>query len=87
MVIKSYLVYPHQEKADELKALLSDMPECDIIPALNHDLIVLVTETQDEDAEEALISRLKGLSSLQNLALVSGYNLLAEAYSRPDLQA
>lgn len=78
MVIKSYLVYPHQEKTDELKASLSKMPECEIIPALNHDLLVLVTETEDESAEKALIARLEALPALQNLALVSGHNTAAE---------
>ncbi len=74
MVIKSYLVYPHKEKRKELRAALNNMPECEITPALNHDLLVLVTETQDEAAEEELVAKLKAIPSLQNLALVSGYN-------------
>ena len=74
MVIKSYLAYPIQGKLIELEQELREIPGCEVIPATNRDLLVLVTESQDEKAEEALTNTLHNLSALQTLALVSGYN-------------
>jgi nitrate reductase NapAB chaperone NapD len=74
MVIKSYLAYPIQGKLMELEEALREIAGCEVIPATNRDLLVLVTESQDEKTEEALVASLRDLPALQALALVSGYN-------------
>ncbi len=73
MPIKSYLAYPVNGKRDELAQALRSMPECEIIPSTNQDIIILVTDTIDTKMEEALEKKLRDLSSLQCLTLVSGY--------------
>ena len=73
MPIKSYLAYPVSGKRNELAQTLRSMPECEIIPSTNQDIIILVTDTMDTEMEKALENRLRDISSLQCLTLVSGY--------------
>ncbi len=73
MPVKSYLVYPVAGKADELARTLRAMPECELIPATNHRLFILITDTPDERAEKALERRLLDVPSIQCLALVAAY--------------
>jgi nitrate reductase NapAB chaperone NapD len=73
MPIKSYLVYPTQGNKAELEARLCALPECEVLPATNHDLLVLVTDTDGEAAEKVLLAKLEAIDSLQCLALVAGY--------------
>jgi nitrate reductase NapAB chaperone NapD len=81
MPIKSYLVYPASGKKAELEARLSALPECEVLPATSHDLLVLITDTAGEAAEKVLLAKLEKIDSLQCLALVAGYHdpLPAEA--------
>ena len=72
MPIKSYLVYPVSGRLDELTAALRQLSGCDVIPAVNRDLLVLVTDMPDEGAEEALEVELASVPALQALALVAG---------------
>jgi len=72
MPIKSYLAYPVSGRLDELTAALRRLPGCDVIPAVNRNLLVLVTDMPDEAAEEALGVMLADVPSLQALALVAG---------------
>ncbi|MFT5195579.1 MAG: nitrate reductase NapAB chaperone NapD [Cellvibrionaceae bacterium] len=74
MIIKSYLVYPVEGKKSELEAALNLIPACEVTPATNQDLLILVTETADDAAEELLETQLHGISSLQALTLVSGHS-------------
>src|SRR5262249_44345932 len=72
MPIKSYLASPVSGRLDELTAALRRLPGCDVVPAVNRDLLVLVTDSPDEAADEALGVALAGVPSLQALALVAG---------------
>jgi hypothetical protein len=71
--IKSYLAYPAQGKKVELEMQLRILPECEVLAATNHDLLVLITDTANEAAEKALELKLKEIQTLQCLALVAGY--------------
>ncbi|RMH73121.1 MAG: hypothetical protein D6675_03110 [Gemmatimonadetes bacterium] len=73
MPIKSYLAYPLEGKKQQLAQELANITGCEIIPSTNTELIVLVTETADEQAETELENRLKNLMSLQCLTMVSGF--------------
>ncbi|MCL4832837.1 MAG: hypothetical protein KJZ86_10360 [Caldilineaceae bacterium] len=73
MPIKSYIAYPAQGQKKRLERALSALPECEVLPAASHDLLVLVTDTPNEDAEKQLAARLQAVIELQCLALVSGY--------------
>ncbi len=73
MPIKSYMIYPAEGRRRELVSVLTDLPGCEVIPAENKDVIILVTDTPDAKADEALENRLRNLKDLQFLALVAGY--------------
>ena len=74
MPIFSYLATPKDGAKERLCADLAALEYCQIIPADNHELIVLVTDTPDETTEETLQESLKNLQSLQSLDLAFGYN-------------
>ena len=72
MPIKSYLAYPARGRRDELVAALGRLDGCHVVPAVNRDLVVLVTDTPHEAADRALQEALTGLPALDGLALVAG---------------
>lgn len=74
MPIKSYLAHPHEGQKDELIKALEAINECEVIPAENKDLLVLVTDTQSKLEEDLLKQKLDTITSLKLLAMVSGFN-------------
>lgn len=74
MPIKSYLAHPHKDKKHELIKALSAINECEVIPAQNEDLLVVVTDTKDDIEEDILKEKLETIESLKLLAMVSGFN-------------
>ena len=74
MPIISYLAHPHDGRKEELIKALSSMQECEVIPAENKDVLVLVTETKTKADEDKLKQKLEAIDSLKLLAMVSGYN-------------
>jgi hypothetical protein len=71
MPINSYLAYPVRGRRDALAEALRTVAGCQVIPALNRDVLVVVTATADDAAEAALREALAGLELLQGLALVA----------------
>lgn len=74
MPIFSYLAIPQSGAKERLCAVLASLPSCTVLPADNHDVVVLVTDTPNESAEEALQKDLRELPYLQSLSLVFGYD-------------
>ena len=74
MPIFSYLAMPREGAREDLCAELSSLKYCQIIPAENKEIVVLVTDTPDEDIERSLQEKLKNLTSLQSLSLAFGYD-------------
>jgi nitrate reductase NapAB chaperone NapD len=74
MPIKSYLVHPIEGKKKDLIEVLASINNCEIIPAENKDLVILVTETETEFEEEQLKAKLEAMPNIKLLALVSGFN-------------
>lgn len=72
MPLKSYLAYPSTGRRDELAAALAEIPACEVLPAANLNLFVLVTDTPDSTTEKSLEAKLEKLDSLDCLALVAG---------------
>ena len=62
MPIKSYLAHPHDGKKAELVAALSCLSACEVIPAENKDLLIVVTDTpdtlEDEKIKEQILNAL-----------------------------
>ncbi len=74
MPIKSYLAHPHEGKKQELIQVLSNIPECEVIPAENKEILILITETEDKAKENILQEQLEAIDCLKLLAMVSGFN-------------
>ncbi|WBX75092.1 hypothetical protein PG911_10525 [Tenacibaculum ovolyticum] len=74
MPIKSYLAHPHDGKKEELQQAISILKGCEIIPAENENVLVVLTETQDDAEDKSLKETIETIKSLKLLALVSGFN-------------
>lgn len=74
MPIFSYLALSKEGARDLLCTELSNLEYCQVIPADNKDIVVLVTDTPDENIERNLQKKLKELPSLQSLSLAFGYD-------------
>ena len=72
MPIKSYLAHSAEGRRDELTRMLRALEGCAIVPALNRDVVVLVTDTADETAEQELQDKLARVQGLECLTLVAG---------------
>ena len=73
MPVFSYLAYPKQGAKDQLIKELLALEYCEITPADNEQILILVTDTPDEDQEKALQKKLKSLKSLESLGMTFGH--------------
>lgn len=73
MPVFSYLATPRDGQGKKLAEKLSQLPQCSIYPSETHELIVLVTDTRDQTAEEAFLSRLHLIDELKDLSMVFGH--------------
>ncbi|HJP30270.1 MAG TPA: hypothetical protein QGF95_06920 [Candidatus Latescibacteria bacterium] len=71
MPVCSYLVFP-QPDAEGLAARLAALPGCETMPADNADLLILVTDTPDPEAEEELQDKLQNVPGIQCMVLTFG---------------
>lgn len=74
MAIKSYLVVPIEGKRRELLHELSNINGCETTPSINHDLIILVTNTHSKGEEKMVTTALQNLKYLKDMSLVLGYD-------------
>ena len=74
MPVKSYLAHPQEGKKTDLVKALSLISNCDIFPAENENLLIIVTETETKEEEENLEKKIESIESLKLLAMVSGFN-------------
>ena len=73
MGVRSFLVYVAPEARDQVAQALASEPSCDVYPADNRDVVVVVTDLEDRDAEDAFDERLAAMPGVLNVALVAGY--------------
>ena len=73
MGVRSFLVYVAADARDTVTRTLEDDPTCEVYPAENHGVIVVVSDLDDREAEEALDERLASMAGVLNVALVAGY--------------
>lgn len=73
MPIKSYLVFPHAGKKEGLVEILNQLDWCEVLPAENKDLLVLVTDTANDQEEEVCMSKISEIPELEHYTLVSGF--------------
>ncbi len=73
MPVFSYLAYPKNGAKEKLINDLAALEYCEATPADNENILILVTDTPDEDAEKVLQKKLKKLKSLESLGMTFGH--------------
>jgi nitrate reductase NapAB chaperone NapD len=73
MPVFSYLAYPAEGAKEELIKNLEALEHCEVMPAKNEDVLILATDTPDDEKEEELQKKLNGLKSLQSLSMTFGH--------------
>ena len=73
MPIKSYLVYPVADQREDCIQELEQLPQCEVHPAENHEMVILVTDTPDDDFEKELKEQLENIRSIKCMALAYGH--------------
>ena len=73
MPVFSYLAYPVPGAKKELISDLAALDYCEATPADNQDILVLVTDTPDDNKEKELQKKLKKLKSLESLGMTFGH--------------
>ena len=73
MPVFSYLAYPKRGAKEQLLKDLVALDYCEATPADNQEILILVTDTPDEDKEKALQKKLKELNSLESLGMAFGH--------------
>jgi nitrate reductase NapAB chaperone NapD len=73
MPIFSYLAYPVKGAKAQLLKDLSALDFCEVTPAENQELLILVTDTPDEETEKKLQEKLKTIKSLESLGMTFGH--------------
>ncbi|MCF6359617.1 MAG: hypothetical protein L3J29_02515 [Cyclobacteriaceae bacterium] len=74
MPIKSYVVFPRTGEKNQLIKLLENTEHCDVLPSSNKEVLVLVTDTKNDQQEEALHQALDNINEIEHLNLVSGFS-------------
>lgn len=74
MAIQSFLVYTKPGCKAEVSAALKDLPEAEVLPADNADLVILVTESGGKAATQSLERAIEALDGVDGFALVAGYS-------------
>ncbi len=74
MPIKSYVAFPHKGEKDQLIKVLKRTKHCEVVPSTNKDVLVLVTDTENDQQEDALQQILDNIEEIEHLNLVSGFS-------------
>jgi nitrate reductase NapAB chaperone NapD len=73
MPVFSYLAYPVKGAKEELLKDLAVLEHCEVTPAENEEILILVTDTPDDEKEKELQNKFKKLKSLQSLGMTFGH--------------
>ena len=74
MPIKSYVAFPLKGEKNQLIKVLENTEHCEVVPSTNKDVLVLVTDTENDKQEEALQQVLDSIEEIEHLNLVSGFS-------------
>ncbi len=72
MPIISYLAYPEKEHRTALLEELQAHPYCEVIPAENADVLIVVTDTPDRETDDIVRNYLEQHQGLLCLAMIHG---------------
>ena len=73
MPVFSYLAYPVQGAKERLIDELAALEYCEVTPSENEEVLILVTDSPDEEAEKELQKKLKDIKSLESLGMTFGH--------------
>jgi hypothetical protein len=73
MPVFSYLAYPKHGEKRALLRELSSVDYCDVLPAENENILLLVTDTPNARAEKVLQEKLNRLTTLKSLGMTFGH--------------
>ena len=73
MTIRSYLIHVRPGTRPEVALRLARVPGCDVHPAINRDVLIVVAESAD-DRDDTLDSALATTEGVAGVALVSGFS-------------
>ena len=74
MPIKSYIAFPRKGEKNRLIQALENTENCEVVPSTNKDVLVLVTDTKNDQQEEVLQQALDSIEEIEHLNLVSGFS-------------
>ena len=72
MPIKSYLALASENKQEALRTEVLALG-CEVMPAENKDVLIVISETKNEEEDKALLEKLNSLKNLRHLTLVSAF--------------
>ena len=70
MPISSYLAWPNNQRKSILISKLNKFSQCEAVASTNEEVVILITDTKNEQEEEKLQEQLRNIDSLGNLTLV-----------------
>ena len=73
MPVFSYLAYPKKGAKRQLLEDLAALEYCEATSAENENILILVTDTPNEDTEKELQQKLKELRTLESLGMTFGH--------------
>ncbi len=73
MPVFSYLAYPVKGAKEELLNELAALDHCEVMPAENEEILILVTDAPNEEQEKELQKKIEQLKSLQSLGMTFGH--------------
>ncbi len=73
MPIFSYIAYPKHGQKEKLISDLAALNYCEVTPSENEAVLILVTDTPDEETEKKLQKKISTLTSLESLGMTFGH--------------
>ena len=73
MPVFSYLAYPAKGAKKDLLKDLAALAYCEVTAADNEEVLILVTDTPNEEKEKELQEKLKEIKSLKSLGMTFGH--------------
>lgn len=73
MPVKSYIIIPQSDQKQRLIDEIGNMDGCEIHPAENQEVLVLVTDTENESDDKTLFAQIESNQNIKHISLVSGY--------------
>ncbi len=70
MPVASYLVYPKPGMGREAATALAALRGCEVSPSSDYSLLVIVTDTPDDQVDHDLQNAMRALPQLDGLAMV-----------------